>query len=67
MYTEFLSNTIGFNIAAESEVNKKTGLYLNTIFSPWKNINLNARLETTEYKDLVDSSFNYMSFYLMSY
>ena len=58
-YTEFLSNTLGCNIAAESGVNKKTGFYLNTTYSPWKNINLNARLEGSSYKDLVDSSSNY--------
>jgi len=32
-FTEFLFNTVGLNIAAESRVNKKTGLYLNTTFS----------------------------------
>ncbi|MHB8579578.1 MAG: hypothetical protein ACYDA4_06920 [Ignavibacteriaceae bacterium] len=58
-YTEFLSNTLGFNIATESGVNKKTGIYLNTTYSPWKNINLSARLEGSSYKDLVDSSNNY--------
>ncbi|MCL5030853.1 MAG: hypothetical protein M1480_17730 [Bacteroidetes bacterium] len=58
-YTEFLSNTLGFNLASESTLNKKTGLYLNATYSIWKNINLNARLETTAYKDLLDSSLNY--------
>lgn len=58
-YTEFLSNTLGFNLASESALNKKTGFYLNTTYSMWKNINLTARLETTAYRDLLDNSLNY--------
>jgi len=58
-FIEFLTNTLGFNIAAENSLNKKTGLYLNTTVSLWKNINLNARIEETSYKDLVNDSLNY--------
>ena len=58
-FTELLSNTLGFNIAAESTVNNKKGLYLNTTYTPWKNINLTARLEESTYKDFANSALNY--------
>ncbi|MCX6150577.1 MAG: hypothetical protein NTX22_08655 [Ignavibacteriales bacterium] len=58
-FMEFLSNTLGLNIAYEWSANKKTGVYLNTAISILENINLNARLEETVYKDLVDTSLNY--------
>jgi hypothetical protein len=59
MLTDFLSSTLGLNHTSESAINKKTGFYLNTAISPWNNITLNARLEGSTYKDLVDSSLNY--------
>jgi len=58
-YTEFLSNTLGLNIATENSINKKMGIYFNTTYSPLKNINLVASIEGTEYKDLVDVTSNY--------
>ena len=56
---EFITSTLGLNIAAESKVNKKTGLFLNTEISFWENIKLNARLEGIAYKDHIDNSLNY--------
>lgn len=58
-FTEFLSNTLGFNIESERSINKKTGLYLNSTFSPLKNINLTARIEGSNYKNLSDNTLNY--------
>jgi hypothetical protein len=58
-FNELLTNTLGFNITAESAVNNKTGFYLNTVWTLWKNINLNARIEQTTYNDLVTSLSNY--------
>jgi hypothetical protein len=57
--SEYLSSTLGLNYTAERAINKKTGFYLDTAISPWNNITLNARLEESTYKDLVDNSFNY--------
>ena len=58
-FMESLSNTLGLSVSAERGLNKKTGLYLNTTYSPWKNINISAKLEGTTYKNLVDSTTNF--------
>ena len=58
-FSEFLNNTVGINIASERSVNKKTGVYLNTTYSPLKYLNLSAKLEETAYTSLTDSSTNY--------
>ncbi|RPI06990.1 MAG: hypothetical protein EHM64_00915 [Ignavibacteriae bacterium] len=58
-FSEFLTSTIGVDVTAEEAVNHKTGFYLTTTISPWKNITLNARAEQTAYKDLADNTLNY--------
>jgi hypothetical protein len=58
-YTELLTNTLGLNIASENSVSHKTVLYLNTTYTPLKNINLTARIEGSAFKDLLDTSLNY--------
>ena len=58
-FSEFLNNTIGINIASERSMNKKTGIYVNTTYTPLKYLNLSARLEETTYTSLTNSSTNY--------
>jgi hypothetical protein len=58
-YIEFLTNTLGLNIEAERAVNKKTGIYLNTTYSPLNNINVTARIEESTYTNRADNSSNY--------
>jgi hypothetical protein len=58
-FIESLFNTLGLNIESERSINKKTGIYLNSTYSPLKNINLSARIEESNYKNLADNSLNY--------
>ena len=59
VYPETLSSTLGFNIASETTLNKKTGIYFNTSYTLIQNINLNARIESDSFKDYSDSTLNY--------
>jgi len=58
-FIESLSNSVGLNIAYEYALNKKTGLYFDTAYSPLEDINLKARIEGVTYTDLVNNSLNY--------
>jgi len=58
-FTESVTNTVGLNIEAERNTNKKTGIYLNTTFTPLRNINLTARIEESTYTNRADNSLNY--------
>ena len=58
-FIESLTNTLGLNIESERNVNKKTGLYFNSTYSPLKNINLTARIEGSSFRNRGNNNLNY--------
>ncbi len=58
-YLEFISNTLGFNLAYEWDINKKTVFYINSAVTLLENINFNIKIEGTSFKNNIDTSLNY--------